>query len=102
MSSKEEYQRLDKEIQFLRGELKRIRENPPDIPFLACDNSCCVAYPTGMSTNGGCRCDNHKLRAGIAYWKQLSIHYRSLFEIMRDGDRIQQWTDMREYFEKRK
>jgi hypothetical protein len=29
------------------------------------DNSCVVAKPRGMATNGGCRCDERKLRRAV-------------------------------------
>lgn len=33
------------------------------------DNSCCVASPKGMGTNGGCRCSERDLRRAVLVLK---------------------------------
>lgn len=41
---------------------------PPEL--VGCgDNSCCVASPRGMATNGGCRCGEFELRRAVAALK---------------------------------
>ncbi len=66
-----ELENLRRENQFLREEIKRFRADPGDCPLIACDNSCICARPQGMATNGGCRCDERKLRRAVQWWRRL-------------------------------
>lgn len=74
---------LERENEYLRKRLDRLQNNPPEIPFCACDNSCIVAQPEGMATNGGCRCDGHKLHMAVRYWRQVAVHRLSIIEMLR-------------------
>lgn len=77
-----ELERLRLENQRLRQTIDKIRSNPEDIPFVACDNSCVIAKSEGMATNGGCRCSPVKLRAAILW-------YRQKIQFLRDAIRLQ-------------
>lgn len=62
---------LERENRMLREQIKRMREEPGDVPFDPCDNSCVVTSKRGgMMTNGGCRCDERKLRRATMWWKR--------------------------------
>lgn len=62
---------LERENKFLRDDLARVRQDPGDIPMTGCgDGSCIVARPTGMHTNGGCRCDERRLRQAAMWWRR--------------------------------
>lgn len=76
---------LQRENGFLRTQIQKMRENPGDIPFLACDHSCVCATATGMATNGGCRCDEQKLRCAVQYWRRLAEFRQITIQSMRDG-----------------
>lgn len=76
----------EREIRMLREQIARMRQDPGDIPFSACDNSCTVARPLGMQTNGGCRCDAFRLRSAVAYWRRVAEHRAETIRQMRDGD----------------
>lgn len=44
-------------------------KTPPEL--VGCgDHSCVVAPPSGMGTNGGCRCDERALRMAVSALKQ--------------------------------
>jgi hypothetical protein len=60
-----------------------MRQNPEDIPFLACDNSCIVAHPTGMATNGGCRCEERQLRRAVMWWRTKAQYLQYSIEMLR-------------------
>lgn len=50
----------------------RTPKNPPEL--VGCgDNSCIVAKPTGMATNGGCRCDEQRLKRAVMALRQMVI-----------------------------
>ena len=68
-----EVEMLRKQVEVLRRELDRIRTDPGEFPALGCgDNSCEVARPQGVGTNGGCRCSNHVVRHALRYWRRKS------------------------------
>lgn len=47
-----------------------VRAAPP-IELEGCgDGSCIVARPKGMHTNGGCRCDERRLRMAVHAWRR--------------------------------
>jgi hypothetical protein len=71
---------LELENKVIKEDLARIRRNPGDCPFSACDNSCVVARPETAATNGGCRCDERKLRSAVQ-WLWLKVRF--LTESMR-------------------
>lgn len=68
-------QALAREVEFLRRTIERMRQEPGDVPFVACDNSCVITRPTSAATNGGCRCDEQKLRRAV-----LSLRRRAEFQ----------------------
>jgi hypothetical protein len=63
---------LQRENAMLRKWIDSMRADPGDIPLVACDNSCVCARPEGMATNGGCRCDEHKLRRAVQWWRRVA------------------------------
>ena len=65
-------EQLELEVTMLRSQIARMQQAPGDIPFAACDNSCICARPTGMATNGGCRCDERKLRQAVSWWRRVA------------------------------
>lgn len=84
--SHEQLDRLSSMNASLRAQIERMRKDPGDIPFTACDNSCVVASPTGMATNGGCRCDERKLRRAVQYWRDVAQHRQALIQMLRSGE----------------
>lgn len=55
----------------LRKQLEERRKPPPDDPSIGCgDGSCLIRSPQGMHTNGGCRCDERRLRMALQWWKR--------------------------------
>lgn len=84
--------RVNPEVEMLRRHVDTLKraydslfENPPDIPFLACDNSCICARATGVATNGGCRCDEKKLRRAVQYWRMVATHRAAIIKLNRDA-----------------
>lgn len=76
---------LQIENNMLREQIKRMREEPGDIPFDACDNSCVVtSRREGMMTNGGCRCDERKLRRAVSWWKRRAEFLQVSVQDMKD------------------
>ena len=78
-----EGERLEREVAMLRRDIEVMRRDPADIPFTACDRSCVVAHAHGMATNGGCRCDERKLRCAVAYWRTVAQHRQAIIQMMR-------------------
>src|SRR5882672_549090 len=76
---------LRRENDLLRGQIKRMYQDPGDVPFVACDHSCVIATATGMSTNGGCRCDERKLRRAVQWWRRRAQFLQITLQDMRDG-----------------
>lgn len=67
-------ERLEREVALLRGELKRRKDDPGALPVVGCgDGSCCIVAPSGMHTNGGCRCEDRKLRLALQYYKRRVV-----------------------------
>ena len=66
-------EQLEREVRYYRDQLANIRRDPGDMPVTGCgDNSCILARPTGMATNGGCQCDPLALRQAVVYWRRLA------------------------------
>lgn len=78
-------ERLERENRILREQIARMRQDPPDIPFVACDNSCIVAQATGMATNGGCRCDERQLRRAVQWWRARARFLQTTIQMMKEG-----------------
>ncbi len=76
---------LEREVRILRDQIARMRAEPGDCPILACDNSCVCATPRGMATNGGCRCDERKLRLAVMWWRRRAEFLQTTIQDMRDG-----------------
>lgn len=74
---------LRRENDLLRKQIERMHQDPPDAPFVACDNSCIVVKNTGQGTNGGCRCDERKLRRAVMYWRSVAQHRQVTIQDMR-------------------
>ena len=78
---------LLREIEMLRRMAAERRKDPGDLPMLGCgDSSCIVARPTGMHTNGGCRCEPFKLRRAVQYWRRRAQFLEETIRTMREGD----------------
>lgn len=45
-----EIERLRLENRMLRDQISRMKSEPDDVPFNACDNSCACTSPRGMAT----------------------------------------------------
>lgn len=75
---------LQWEVAALRKQIERMQEDPGDIPFTACDNSCVCATARGMATNGGCRCDEKKLRRAIQWWRRRAEFLQMIIQEMRN------------------
>ena len=76
---------LQRENRILREQIARMQSNPGDIPFTACDHSCVCAKAEGMAPNGGCRCDERKLRQAVQYWRALALFRQETIRAMRDA-----------------
>lgn len=74
---------LRRHVDTLKRVVDRMHANPPDVPFTACDNSCVCAQAEGMATNGGCRCDEKKLRQAVAYWRMVATHRLAVIDLHR-------------------
>ena len=83
--SNPEVERLQKHVEVLKRALDKLYENPPDIPFTACDHSCICAKAEGMAPNGGCRCDERKLRQAVQYWRMVATHRSAIIKLHRNG-----------------
>jgi hypothetical protein len=82
---------LERENKFLREQIAKISSPPGEIPFHACDNSCAVTRPTGVATNGGCRCDDEKLRNAIGWWRRYATYLRATIEMLKNGNAVETW-----------
>lgn len=89
---------LERVNDMLRKQIERMRQEPPEIPFVACDNSCLIARPDGMATNGGCRCDEHKLRRAVQFWRQRAMYLQAAVQLARDGRREVDAEQMIEHY----
>ena len=78
-------ERLERENRMLRDQIERMRQEPPDVPFVGCDHSCVVAPVRGMGTNGGCRCDEVKLRRAVQWWKRRAEFLQITVQDMRES-----------------
>jgi hypothetical protein len=78
---------LERVNEMLRDQIERMRREPPEVPIAACDNSCLCARPDGMATNGGCRCDERKLRIAVQFWRQRAMYLQAVVQLARDGRR---------------
>jgi hypothetical protein len=64
-------EQLEREVATLRKMLASSQADPGDMPCAGCgDNSCVVRHPTGMATNGGCRCEARELRRAVMWHKR--------------------------------
>lgn len=61
---------------------KRAPDHGPD--FGCGDHSCYVSKPTGMGTNGGCRCEPRELRRGVIWWRLAAEGNQNAVERLRD------------------
>jgi hypothetical protein len=79
-----EVERLEMLVASLQRQLDDRRRDPGDMPVQGCgDNSCIVAQPKGMATNGGCRCDERTLRRAVQWWKRLAAFREETIREMR-------------------
>lgn len=78
-------ERLEFENRHLRELITKLREEPPDTPFIGCDSACVVAPPSGMHTNGGCRCEPARLRQAVLYYRRRCLYLQATIIELRDG-----------------
>ncbi len=79
-----EAERLERENAMLRKQIERLYQDPGDLPVAGCgDSSCVVAQASGMSTNGGCCCDERMLRRALAFYKRLSQFRAETIRVMK-------------------
>lgn len=80
----EEAIRLEFENSMLRKQIERFYQDPGDLAVVGCgDSSCVVAQASGMSTNGGCRCDERTLRLALQFYKRLAQFRAETIRIMK-------------------
>lgn len=80
-----EVEHLERTNELLRKQYERMRADPGDMPMTGCgDGSCIVARPTGMHTNGGCRCEGFELRRAVMYWRRRSEFLQETIRIMKE------------------
>ncbi len=76
---------LRRQVAMLQRDLDERRKDPGDLPITGCcDGSCVVARPSGMHTNGGCRCDERRLRRALQWWKRRAAFLEETIRTMRD------------------
>ena len=87
---------LTRENDALRRQLAELRRDPGDMPVKGCgDNSCVVAQPKGMATNGGCRCELREVRGALHYWRRLArFRETTIREMVDDVARAKVATSM--------
>ena len=77
--------RLEAEVENLRRLLADRLRDPGDLPVRGCgDNSCVVAKPGGMGTNGGCCCEARELRHALSFWKRRAGFLEQSIRELRD------------------
>ena len=86
-------EQLERENAFLRRHIDDLRREPADIPFGAGDNSCICARATGMHTNGGCRCDEKRLRTAVGWWRRRAEFLQITIIEMRNVDAVKQYDE---------
>ncbi len=81
----EEVEHLKYMNSILRKQIDKIHETPGDLPVTGCgDNSCSVAKPSGMATNGGCRCDPRRIRIAMQYWRRRAEFLQETIRLMNE------------------
>lgn len=81
----EELEHYKRMYDVLKNQLEKIRESPGDLPVNGCgDSGCIVARPEGQHTNGGCRCNEHKLRMALTYWHRKADFLQETIKLMKD------------------
>lgn len=74
--------------------IDRMRQDPGEMPFSACDNSCVICRPLGMGTNGGCRCDERQLRRAVMWYRARCVYLIECVKAAREGRDIERIQDM--------
>ncbi len=68
-------EQLERMVRMLRADIERMRAEPGDSPLVGCgDSSCIIVTPRGQHTNGGCRCDEQRLRRAVQWWRRVAEH----------------------------
>lgn len=82
MSAKTEA--LEREVSRLLQRNAELVRDPGDLPVAGCgDNSCEVARPRGMATNGGCHCDPREVRRALRFYKRKLAFLEETIRILR-------------------
>jgi len=80
---------IEWEVAALHKQLSEIRKDPGGLPVMGCgDHSCIVKTPTGMATNGGCRCEERELRRAVMWYKRYSKFLEQTIEEMNRNHEI--------------
>lgn len=69
----------------LQKQIDRMRQDPGEMPFGACDNSCVICRPLGMGTNGGCRCDERQLRRAVMWYRARCVYLTECVRVAREA-----------------
>ena len=79
-------EQLQRENAILRRMLDERSKDPGDLPVRGCGDSSCIVQQTrsGMHTNGGCRCDERRLRQAMQYWRRRSEFLEETIRILRE------------------
>jgi hypothetical protein len=80
-----------READVYRKMYERVTAEPGDMPVSGCGDSSCIVESArsrgGQHTNGGCRCEGHKLRAAMAYWKRRAEFLQETIRLMKEEQR---------------
>jgi hypothetical protein len=80
-------EQLTREVEYLRRIDAERRKDPGDLPVRGCgDSGCIVARPTGMHTNGGCRCEAFELRRALQYYKRRAVFLEETIRLMKESE----------------
>ena len=82
-----EVERLQRMVEIYKRTHERMLADPGDVPFVACDHSCVCVSATGVATNGGCRCDERKLRRAVQYWRRRAQFLQITIQTLREAER---------------
>ena len=82
--------RLEAQVRMLQEQIASMRVAPGDSPLVSCCDHCCVvAARTGMGTNGGCQCDERKLRRAVMWWRRVAEYRQVTIQEMREAREVQ-------------
>jgi hypothetical protein len=87
-----EYEAVKREADVYRRMYETVTAQPGDMPVAGCGDSSCIVESArsrgGQNTNGGCRCEAHKLRSAMAYWKRRAEFLQETIRLMKEASRV--------------